>query len=78
MSRIFHVYASNGSADQELDLPASDYEMLDLMDRLRLNPGAPPYLEVLEYRDYDYLAEQIQEQADIYLAVTCRNDQNNR
>ena len=66
MSRIFHVYASNGPADQELDLPASDYEMLDLMERLRLKPGAPPYLEVLEYHDYDYLAEQLQEQADIY------------
>ncbi len=66
MRNIFHVYASNGSADQELNLPASDYEMLDLMDRLRLKPGSPPYLEVLEYRDYDYLAEQIQEQADIY------------
>ena len=61
MRRIFHVYASNGPADRELDLPASDCEMLDLMERLRLNPGAPPYLEVLDCRDYDYLAEQLQE-----------------
>lgn len=66
MPKIFHVYASNGPAYKELDLPASDYEMLDLMEQLQLAPGEPPYLEVLEYNDYDYLAEQIQELPDIY------------
>ena len=45
MSKIFSVYASNGLHNYvELDLPASDYEMLDLMERLRLEPGKPPYL----------------------------------
>ena len=66
MPKIFHVYASNGPAYKELDLPASDYEMLDLMEQLQLAPKELPYLEVLEYHDYDYLAEQILEQPDIY------------
>ena len=44
MDKIFCVYASHGPNNYaELDLPASGYEMLDLMDRLRLEPGqAPP------------------------------------
>ena len=43
MSEVFHVYASQGRVNYaELDLPASDYEMLDLMARLRQEPGQPP------------------------------------
>ena len=49
MAEIFHVYASHGRHNYvELDLPASDYEMLDMMERLRLEPDQLPYLEVLD------------------------------
>lgn len=48
MAKIFRVYAANGrDRYAELDLPAGDYEMLDLMERLRLKPGQLPYLELL-------------------------------
>lgn len=68
MPDIFHVYASLGRYNyMELDLPASDYEMLDLMERLRLEPGQPPYMEVLKIREgYGYLGKCICEQPDIY------------
>ena len=68
MSEIFHVYASQGPNNYvEMDLPASDYEMLDLMDRLRLEPGQPPYVEILKFRDgYNYLEKCITELPDIY------------
>lgn len=68
MSEIFHVYASQGPHNYvEMDLPASDYEMLDLMDRLRLEPGQPPYVEILKFREgYDYLEKCIPELPDIY------------
>ena len=68
MSEIFHIYASQGPNNYvEMDLPASDYEMLDLMERLRLEPGQPPYVEVLKFRDgYDYLEKCIPELPDIY------------
>ena len=68
MSEIFHVYASQGPNNYvEMDLPASDYEMLDLMERLRLEPGQPPYVEILKFRDgYDYLEKCIPELPDIY------------
>ena len=68
MGKIFSVYASQGPNNYvELDLPASDYEMLDLMERLRLEPGQLPYLEILRYDEkYDYLEKCIQDLPDIY------------
>ena len=68
MAEIFHIYASHGRYNYvELDLPASDYEMLDMMERLRLEPDQLPYLEVLKFREeYDYLERCVHEQPDIY------------
>ena len=65
---IFHIYAAQGPGNYaELDLPASDHEMLDLMERLRLGPGQPPYLEVLKIREeYAYLDKCLSELPDIY------------
>ncbi len=52
MAEIFRVYASQGKDNYaELGLPASDYTMLDLMERLRLKPGQLPYVEILKYRE---------------------------
>lgn len=49
MAEIFHIYASHGRNNYvELDFPASDHEMLDMMERLRLEPGKLPYVEVLK------------------------------
>lgn len=50
----------------ELELPATEYEMLDLMEQLRLKPGQIPYLEILEFYDYEYLAGRIQELPDVF------------
>ena len=68
MGKIFHVYASHGrDNDAELDLPASGYEMLDLMERLRLEPGQKPYAAILRIHErYDYLDSCIQELPDLY------------
>lgn len=65
---IFHVCASQGASNYaELDLPASDYEMLDLMERLRLGTGQLPRAEILRFREeYDYLETCIQELPDVY------------
>ena len=52
MSEIFRVYAANGRNHYaELGLPAGGYEMLDLMERLRLEPGQLPYVEILEFSE---------------------------
>lgn len=51
----------------ELDLPATDYELLDMMERLHLEDGKLPYLEVLKFREEcDYLERCVHEQPDIY------------
>ena len=68
MAEIFHIYASQGRDNYvEMELPASDYEMLDMMERLRLEPGKLPYVEVLKIHEtYDYLDRCIHEQPDVY------------
>lgn len=68
MHDICRVYAANGeNSFMELDLPATDYEMLDMMERLHLEDGKLPYLEVLKFREeYDYLERCLHEQPDIY------------
>ena len=65
MRNICRVYAANGENNfMELDLPATDYEM---MERLRLEDGRLPYLEVLKFcEEYDYLERCVHEQPDIY------------
>jgi len=68
LGSVFHIYASQGRDNYvELDLPASGYEMLDMMERLRLEPGQLPYVEVLKFReDLNYLERCLHEQPDIY------------
>jgi len=68
LSKVFRIYASQGRDNYaELDLPASDYEMLDLMERLRLEPGKPPYVDILEYLEtFDYLERCLPGQPNIY------------
>ena len=68
MVEVFRVYVSQGRDNYaELELPARDYEMLDLMERLRLEPGQLPYAELLEvHEQYDYLERCIRQQPDIF------------
>ena len=68
MRDICRVYAGNGKNNfMELDLPATDYEMLDMMERLRLEDGKLPYLEVLKFcEEYGYLERCVHEQPNIY------------
>lgn len=67
MGKVFRVYAANGpNRDMELDLPATDYEMLDMMERLQLAPGNLPYMEVLDHQGFDYLDVHMPELPDIY------------
>lgn len=68
MGNIFRIYASQGRDNyMELDLPASDYELLDMLERLRLEPEKLPYVEVLKVKEeYDYLERCLHEQPDVY------------
>jgi len=65
---VCRVYVANSeNSFMELDLPATDYELLDMMERLHLEDGKLPYLEVLKFREEcDYLERCVHEQPDIY------------
>jgi hypothetical protein len=39
----------------DLDLPASPYELLDALDKLRLDEGEAPYLQINEYYYFEEL-----------------------
>ena len=69
MRKLFRIYAAQGGHSAELELPATDHELLDLMERLRLGPGQSPYLAIQEYLEpdysYDYLSGYIQNPPDL-------------
>ena len=69
MTKVFHIRALNSPngdfREVELDLPATDYVLLDAMEQLRLEDGKRPYLEFRAAEEYDYLNKRIQE-ADIF------------
>lgn len=67
MNKIFSVELSGGSGRYcELDLPATDYELLDALDKLRLVNGEPMRLEVCNYYDFAYLAPFLSDGFNLY------------
>ena len=65
MDKVFHIRAfcsPNGTfREVELDLPATDYELLDAMEQLQPEDGKRPYLEFHAVEEYNYLDKRIQE-----------------
>lgn len=67
MNKLFGVELSGGSGRYcELDLPATDYELLDALDKLRLANGEPMRLEVCNYYDFAYLAPFLSDTSNLY------------
>ena len=67
MNKIFGVELSGGSGRYcELDLPATDYELLDALDKLRLANGEPVQMEVCNYYDFAYLAPFLSDESNLY------------
>lgn len=65
MHEIFHIRAfcsPNGTfREVELDLPATDYELLDLMDQLQPEDSGQICLEIHAAEEYDYLDNKTRE-----------------
>ena len=67
MNKLFGVELSSGSCRYcELDLPATDYELLDTLDKLRLAYGEPMQMEVCNYYDFAYLAPFLGDTSNLY------------
>lgn len=67
MNKIFGAELSGGNGRYcELDLPATDYELLDALDMLRLANGEPVQMEVCNYYDFAYLAPFLGDTSNLY------------
>ena len=62
--KIFHVYLAkegvpNDESYAKLDLPASPWEVVDALDKVRLNEGEQLYMEIEDYYAFEYLAPHL-------------------
>ena len=62
--KIFHVYlvkegVPNNESYAKLDLPASPWEVVDALDKVRLNEGEQLYMEIEDYDAFEYLAPHL-------------------
>lgn len=59
--KIISIYMGNpdNSNHAELELPATPWEMMDAMDRLRLSEGQEPYWQVEDMGRYEFLAPHL-------------------
>lgn len=63
---VFEVELSHGHYSTTLTLPASDYEFLDALDELRMQPPEAPEWELTYYEGFSELAGIIEEAGNIY------------
>ena len=62
--KIFEVYLAkedvpNNESYAKLDLPASPWEVVDTLDKVRLNEGEQLYMEIEDYYAFEYLAPHL-------------------
>lgn len=69
MRKVFYAYALSDHTDSDaeafLNLPASPYEMLDAMDKLRLSEGSDVQFRVDEYYRFGSLVPFLSEPTDL-------------
>lgn len=64
---LFRAEITDGKGNYaELNLPASDYELLDAVERLGAEPVGHPDCIVIEYLDYAFLAPLLDESKPLY------------
>ena len=67
MNKIFAVELSSGKGRYcELDLPATEYEMLDALEKLQMMPGEQPTWEITEHTYFQYLQVYLDGECDLY------------
>ncbi|MFQ8998882.1 antirestriction protein ArdA [Allofournierella massiliensis] len=67
MDKVFRVELSGGNRRYcELDLPATDYELLDALERLQRKPGDKPEWEIVEHTGFQFLHVHLTGECDLY------------
>ena len=62
--KVFAVYLAkedvpNSEAYATLELPASPWEVVDALDKVRLNEGEQLYMEIEDYFAFEYLSPHL-------------------
>lgn len=67
MNEVFVVELSNRKGQYcNLTLPATDYEMLDALEQLHMEPGENPKWEIIEYTDFQQLLPFLDGKCSLY------------
>ena len=71
MAEIFDIYLAKANQPEsaayaELSLPATPYQMLDALDKLRLGEYEDLYWEVTEYHDFEELSSVLDESCGLH------------
>ena len=67
MDKAFRVELSGGNRRYcELDLPATNYELLDALERLQRKPGDKPEWEIIEHTGFQFLHVHLAGECDLY------------
>ena len=71
MAKVFDVYLApkdqpDNDACVELSLPATSYQLLDALEKLRLAEGESLYWEITEYRQFEELSSVLNETCGLY------------
>ncbi len=67
MSDVFRVELSGKNGIYcDLDLPASDYALLDALERLQMKPGDRPRWEITGYSGFNFLHPHLADECDLY------------
>lgn len=71
MRKVMNVYLARAATPYsesyaDLDLPATPYELLDTLDRLRLSEGETPYSQINEYYNFEELAPLLSGDSGLY------------
>lgn len=67
MRRVFSVELSNGKdLYGELELPASTYQLLDMLERLNMKSGDLPEWEICKYHCFEFLVPFLDSEINLY------------
>ena len=67
MDKVFGVELSNGKGQScKLELPATDYELLDALERLRMAPGESPGWKITGHTSFEYLHAYLDSECSLY------------
>ena len=67
MDKVFRVELSGGNRRYcQLDLPATNYELLDALEQLQRKPGHKPEWEIIEHTGFQFLHVHLTGECDLY------------